>query len=821
LNKTLIPVLLLALSPLAQAQEGMTKAPPRTKRHTRLDGCVIQYGRRAVQDTRASFNTFDGKTLSLDVRRGSVVPGFKFIRRKGQPDRGQRPLRLNQRGFMRAQNYQQFEQLLRQEYNQNQDYLKAADAGNLQPYSSARRMKQFVVKVGRVVDKSHMSQADKNAAHLALSNIKLKVASSTAHRPAIGNSTNYHPYRDPPIGGVRKLAKLATQGEAGVFDNIQEFLERARTTRAGSTIDHHNIEVSKGQVVQLRTTGVPVSIKKGTEQDYMPKYEVLKVSSGQHAGQYVYRDGDHYYLHKKGLQEPTEVQVADGQLEHKEISNSALLTVRDRKPWQKLRAGVKLNWRNPGAMPSAVADNIGWWGQCHTKSWFNSVGARSGATVTMFREASKQEATLSPSDQRDTIFVATDATSMVNPRTRKWVNLDRVDFVGFRKDSKSRGGGGYPDQLVFKTGGWRPLKFGNLVFREIKNARGQVEDQTYLFQEHHYGQNLKKNPDLVSKDRDVHVIKGNGRKVVATVKYQDFVPGSGRAGRTSEQTREVSVDASGDKRVFIGSQINRGWGQAPKKTEYYYNPGGKTVESLTFAWKKKADGAFGQVLENRQNAETGPEYHVISRNVSGFNLGREVASDPAAPFVRYGSKLVRNNVGAVIEKSVHQPVWNYALTKAAMALQGAGSLFENLQRRNHDVSFALNTKGGSTSANVKLKLSERGKIAAAEFERPGWDFWHATNLKYAFPVAGAGKPRAGTGSVNYSAIDQGFSWTRDASGQPKQSFAFYQLAGDVFYAGHAHPGANHVYAIQKNDGSLYTTTDAQVYQQQKARLLGQ
>jgi hypothetical protein len=814
-----------------QAHAERFVAPKRGDRMLQLSGAKAYFGVKCTAPINASFRTFDGKTLNISRGDRTVIPGLRLVRNRGVKDPGARQLNLPVDRLRTANTADGFISKVKTIFNENSAYLKANDiADDRKPYIAAARQRSFFKKVGLAAAEARLDGTQKDKVNLALAKLDARTVEQIDHQPKIGRgiAADYHPYSRPFSGGFKQLSALAkNEVEKVAFHNTLDYMGRERTIRGGSTIKQYDIEQTKRQRLAVRTTHVSVSPKKGTEGAYVPRYVTIKVKSQglpaelqQYAGKHLYREGGKYYLDGTG----TEVAVRDQHVTEKEYKRD-LLTMRDLKPGEKTRKGIKFNYRDPTSDPYTTPEDLSWTGSCHIESPAAALGLEAKSKVTLYRASAGKEVTMEKPKINDLVFGLYDAGTYYNPQRGRAVQLDQTMFAGNRNNSKR---GGHGDYLIFRTPGARSRLPYKARLMEIHKQDGSLADQQTVFQRYHIGEReLRKNPKYIrSADGDINIIKGD-TKVVAEVKYQDFHEGSGQAGIPKERTARITLDPAGQNRVFVGSKVSRRGG-TPKVTNYFFNPKAKQIESLTWAWKR-VDGAYKKVLENAtepgqaplgpglDNVTGKPKFHVVAKNVQGYNLAREVAKESAHKITAAVEDTIRNRAGAVPEVDVHQPVWNFPMTKASIKPAAPReSLFANLSQKLSRLRVSVDTTGPGKTATMARMRDARGKHVASEFQQPFIDFIWAPNEWHAVPMA----QKNGSGVLNFDALQRGMSWGRTggADGQPKYTNAVYKLASDMLYLSMAKPDAGHVYGIRHRDGTLEYFNNQQEYQAARQRL---
>ena len=847
----------LTLAPPAGAKEWT--APGRDQRQVQTSGAKLRFGVKTQVPASLLFRTYDGKVLQVNRGANTCIPGVIVERNRGVDDPGRRTLTLPRDGLRSARTAEMFMATTQKFFENtdkvhtvgeakysNSDYFKARDVKVAadRPYIAAARQRHYFKRVGQNVRHSALPADQKDRVRVALANLDARTVEGIEHECKIDKTiaANYHPYDSPPDRGVAKLARLAKNGvEKVAFHNTLDYIGRERTIRVNrfSKVKQWDLEVTKNQRLAVRATHVSVSPTKDSENEYRPRYVTLQVKKdvrtpmlSRHAGKYVYRVGDKYYLDGTGS------EVKNLKAEHlitKEYSGE-VLTTRDLKKGEITRRGIKFNYRNPGSEPSTTADDLSWTGLCHLEgpAAGENVGAKS--RVTLYRESTRKAVTLSQHEVNDSYFTLFDNATYLDPVTNRVARVDKTMFAGCRNDSKI---GGHNDQVIYRTQDCQRLNF-SAKLATIYKKDGTRADQTFLFQEHHVGQReLKKNPRFLrKKDSDWHVIKGDTR-VEAEIKHRDFSDGGGKSPIPVERFAKVTLDPSGTERVFIGSRIQRPHGKPQRMTRFYLNPKEKTIESLTWEWKKQGE-AYKKVLRNEVqpgDAPTGtgfdgitgrPKFDLVTRGVQGFNLAREVTKESAEPIYQAVAEVIRNRSAAVAETSLGQPVWNFALQKATVRglmrkkaepprtrdtfPTREGGLFSNLYQKLQHVGVNISTYGGpNPSSRVARQLTDKGTHKASEFADVALvDFIWARDSAHAMPMV----TKNGRMMQNHDALRRGLNWGREGGpeGRPVYTDAVYKLASDALYLSMVKPELKDVYAIRYKDDTLKYFDNKKDYQ---------
>jgi hypothetical protein len=557
-----------------------------------------------------------------------------------------------------------------------------------------------------------------------------------------------------------------------------------------------------------------VSLKAGTEHDYVPQYVTITVRStglpadlAAYAGKAVYRDGTDLYLDGTATKLPA---TATQHIEERPIA-MANLTLRDLKPGEISRSNFKFDWSGSGGIQPTPID-IGWWGHCHIEAPLAALGVEAKNRVTYYSASSQKEVGFDQHRANDLLFALLDANSMFDPTTRTRKSIDETTFVGSRNDSLN----GFADQIRIQAGG-RTHTFEGRLHQIYRPGDGSTPvDQTFLFQPRIPSEaGLAANPEFLrAESGDVHVISGN-RKIVAEIKFLEWDAN----GMTKERRQQITLDPSQPTRVLLGSQMDHGSGQEIL-TKYYWNMKGNTLESLR--WQAVRGRTFEPRLLNTVDPGTAPageefagvngmpRFDVLARNVHGFDLAREVQNESANEITAFLEDAVRHNKGAVVETSPDGPVWNFPMRNARVSDVTAGNqgTFHNLDRSFETVNVEANGK----SAKVTRTRGPDGKVKDAEFHTSFLDFAWRPEKWSALPFA--------EGAVNYDALSRGYLTGRDSQGRRRFTTELFGMASDVLYLSmlDAHASQGEVWGIRRADGKLEHFDNRAEYEARKTEL---
>jgi hypothetical protein len=795
-------------------------APPPSKRVVEIGATKVQFGTKLKDPVKFQHTLPNGQTVAMDS--GHEIPGLIVKTMKGVKDPKKVEITPQAAHPEKIEKPEAFLDEVKKEFGARAQYLAASDvSAAAQPYVAVARKQQILTAYAKLLAKTRMSPANKSRSLAALEQLRSRLHHDVDHKPPIGEGVaqDYHPYWSPFNQGIELLHSVAHEEVKFAVRNVLSYIARRKTALGGYEIKEWDAETSLGLRICADTDDQEsVSMKKGTENDYLPTYVTMRLKTSglptdlaPHAGKAVYRVGADLYLDGTGqkLSASADQHVVEKQIEY------ADMTLRQVRSGEKIRDNFKFDWTGSGGIEPTPVD-ISWWGHCHIEAPLAALGVEAKTKVTYFNAASKKEKTFDPDRSNDLLFTLFDTERMVDPRSGRQKQLDKTTFVGARNDALE----GFGDQLRVKTDRGEITVETRLhqIFKAGAPGPKPI-DQTFLFQRKlASATGLAPNPEYVKKiDGDVHIIKGD-RKVVAEIKFPEW----DSQGFERERRQWVTIDPTAPGRVLITAQIQRQGNAGGVLTKYYLNLRDKTIESLSWKGERTASG-FKRTLINTINpgaAPAGeefagisgmPKFDIVAKKVAGFNLAREVTKEGAEAIGAFVEDAIVNNQGAVVETSPDGPVWNFPMRNAKASdvtktPPPQDKLFASLERPFERIAMTANNR----QTVVARTRGANGKVKDAEFEAPFLDFAWRPERWHALPFA--------RGLVNYDALKRGYLFKKDTQGQISMTDGFYGMATDVLYLSMVDPSKKQLWGIRHNDGKLEYFDSQQAYKTAVAAL---
>lgn len=508
-----------------------------------------------------------------------------------------------------------------------------------------------------------------------------------------------------------------------------------------------------------------VSMTKDSEKANAVRYETLQIpegAAGEHAGKFVYRDGDKHYFEGTGAEVPAELV--------QNLKRTPVKTVVFRRALEaeKPRSNFRYDW-NGNRFLNTERINTGWWGHCDIKATIETILAdmKGSRGVTEYRSDSDKTTEFTRAMQLEALAALLNFDdAYYKTQGSGVVAFGETQFAGGRFDDR-------PTKMLLKTNaGSLPftVRLGTLADKDdpSKNVDLDKAFSTKIADENN--QSFKDNPDILRvEERDTHYIDATGRKLTGSTDGYSF----DSMGRPVESKTSFALDpaATEGERVLIGAEIaninNR------ELNRYYYDPASKEVVEVATKF----------VEENGQYvAKEGSERKL--GKLQGMELGREmIANDDIQNKLKMLEEAVRVGGKIANDSDTREQVWNGEVHAIRMDTE-----WRSDDGKWERVGVHIDATFGSGKVGTLLhKLDDEGNVVDSLEVKAAVDFYWRDRPRIAPLVS-----ERGNWFVNRSMYDRGVIELGDGM---STSLAAMQDLSDLIYLGLKAEGGKKLYTI--------------------------
>jgi hypothetical protein len=408
-------------------------------------------------------------------------------------------------------------------------------------------------------------------------------------------------------------------------------------------VDENNAEKTIGLMTMSKDSRHVVSMKKGAENSNSVAYETLQVPAqpaGDHAGKFVYRDGDKHFFEGTNKEVPADLI---GSLKSETITDVVLRrVVGDEQP----RENFRYDW-NGNRMLDVDKINTGWWGHCDIKATMETIltDMKGSAGVTEFRSASGTTTEYSKEMQLEALAAMLNFDDIyLSTQNRGSVRLGETEFAGARWDKR-------PTKMTLKTDSGQSLDLN--VRLSTLSKKGDASETVSLDKvfatkiADDKNESFKENKDILRvEEGDMNFIDGSGRAIKGQIDGYTF----DERGRPVEAKTDFLLDldnvAPDAEKIMIGSELNSI--QERKASRYYLDPHTKEISLVSVQFEE---------VNGKYEAKEGAAKKLGS--LQGVELGREMqANDDLEGKLGMLNEVVRSGGKIATDSDTREEVWN-------------------------------------------------------------------------------------------------------------------------------------------------------------------
>ena len=560
----------------------------------------------------------------------------------------------------------------------------------------------------------------------------------------------------------------------------------------GGSMREHDAEKSMGLVAMDKTSRHILSMTKASEGSNSVSYETLQVpanAGGEHAGKFVYRDGDKFFFEKSNTAVPADLVAKLKSTPASEV------VFRRAEGGEAPRSNFAYDWDGNRRL-NVENINTGWWGHCDIKAMMEVILAdmkgsggvqefRSDTGVTTNFTRAMQLEGLASLLNFDDVYLST--------RGGGAVRMGTGDFAGGRFDDR-------PTKMAVKTDRGSvnfDIRITSIADKADPTKTVDIDKAFAPKMADDKRENFKDNPDvrLDPSDPDTTHLNITGRKLSGTTDGYTF----DNLGRPVQSKTPFTIDpaATTGEKVLVGTELTNIQGR--QLNRFYYDPATKEISKVPTSFVKE-NGATEYTAKEGVAQKVG--------KFTGAEVSRELTGgDDVKGKYRMLETAVRSGQKIATDSDVREQVWNGEVHGIRMdtAWRSPDGKWERVDVRV-DATF-----GAGKTGSYLNKLDDEGKIIDQMELSPVVDFFWQDEPRIAPLIS-----ERGNWLVNRSMYERGVIST---GGEMMSSTGALQDLNDLVYLGLKTKDSKPVYTIV-HEGKRLVYPDEAAWKADIARLKG-
>lgn len=680
---------------------------------------------------------------------------------------------------------------------QKQALLDTLPEGERSSYSFinlvGRRNEQFFDEVSRLVDRTGLSGEEAAEARRAV---------NFAHRDAFrGRSVDfdkadtggYWSYgHDAPFVHVfeKMLETIPDDDPKRKFiQNQIDFVFTHKYAPHGG-VKELDIEKSLELMAIDKESRHVISMTKATETSNAVRYETLQIpesAGGDHAGKFVYRDGDKHFFEGTGDEVPADLTTSLVR------TPADTIVFRRKQGNESYRKELRFDW-NGNRMLNSDRIDTSWWGHCDIKATIETILADMAGSGGMqeYNAASGVTTDFSRDMQLEALAALLNFNdAYYNTRGGSAARFGTTDFAGARFDDR-------PSKMTLKTDRGSMnlgIKISKLYQKDDASVAENLDKifATKIADERN--ESFAENPDILRvEEGDTNYIDASGRKLDGQTDGYSF----NAQGYAVESKTSFTIDpkATSGERVLIGNELKDI--NSRRVERVYFDPATQNVIKVETQFIEE-DGKYVA----KEGRET------VVGKLRGMELGREMqAGDDVKGKMALFEKAVKEGGKIATDSDTREQVWNGEVHSLRM----------NTEWRSDDgkwerVGVHVNATFGNNKVGTLLhKLDDNGKIVDTLELKAAVDFYWRDRPRVAPLIS-----ERGNWYVNRAMYDRGVVALGD---DQNTSLAAVQDMTDLIYLGLKAKDKQKVFTIV-HEGKRFVYDDEATWQDDVKKLKGE